>query len=161
MWADLVVDPPPFFHPDRRIRNAVKFIPVQTAAPQGAVEALARAILPWLAGIDVRRLDMVVREPLPELMGDELSAAVAAQVGRIALPLDQALQHPLYVFGAVLECRHDGECIGRGFVLDRQTADHTPRGIAVMHKVIAPDRVPHQRLGIESGTGENLALRDP
>ena len=80
MRTDLVVDPSPFFHPDCRVRDAVKLIPVQAAAPQCAVEALARTILPRLAGVDVGRFDMVIVQPRPEFVRDELAAAVAAQV---------------------------------------------------------------------------------
>lgn len=104
---------------------------------------------------------MVVRKPLPKLTGDELAAAVATEIYRVSVLLDQTLQHPLHVLSAVLERRHDGERIGGGFVLDRETANHEADRIPIVHEVIASDVVADQRCGVELGPGDDLALRNP
>ena len=104
---------------------------------------------------------MVIVQPLPKLVRDELAAAVAAQVRWIAIGLYQAFQYVLHVLGTVLKRRYDRQGIGRGFVLDRKTADHASGRIPIVHEVIAPDVVADERRGVEPGTGDDLALRNP
>ena len=56
----------------------------QALVAQLAVEALVVAVLPGLAGIDQRRADAGMGEPLEDRQADELRSAVRAQEERSA-----------------------------------------------------------------------------
>jgi hypothetical protein len=56
-----------------------------------AVEALRRAILPWLAGIDQCRLDTLVDDPLQQSMRDELRTIVRTKIQRRAALADETV----------------------------------------------------------------------
>jgi hypothetical protein len=55
---------------------------VQALVTQRPVEALAKAVLPRVAWIDVECRCVAQREPALNRLGDELRAVVAAKVGR-------------------------------------------------------------------------------
>lgn len=51
-------------------------IQAQAFVPELAVEAVPGAILPWLAGVDVRGVDVLARKPLQDRLGDKLSGGL-------------------------------------------------------------------------------------
>ena len=63
MRADLVVVSPPLFDPDLGLDAVAKPLQAQVLVPKLAVERFVGRILPRLAGVDVRRLDLRVGEP--------------------------------------------------------------------------------------------------
>ncbi len=78
-------------HP--RFGSASEPLHAQPLVAELAVQALGGAILPRLAGVDVRRFDALLLQPFQHRMADELGAVVRAQVARRAVFADQALQH--------------------------------------------------------------------
>jgi len=58
------------------------------------VEALHVAVLPRAAGLDIDRLDPILREPLLNRLRDELAPVVASQIGWGSMLLDRPA-HPL------------------------------------------------------------------
>jgi hypothetical protein len=71
VWSPRVVfDPPPFNH-DLRLLERVKDFSVQALIPQLPVEALAVAVLPRTARLDVQRSGPHIPQPLPQFLRDE------------------------------------------------------------------------------------------
>ena len=75
-----------------RIGQAVEQFQVQAFVPQAAVEALIDAILPRLAWFNIRRLDLLFRQPVLDRRGNELRAVVTAEILRKAMEEKQKLQ---------------------------------------------------------------------
>ena len=65
----------------------------QALVGEFAVEALQRAVLPRLAGIDQGGLDALIDDPLQQRPRDELRAVVGTQVERRTALTDQPRQH--------------------------------------------------------------------
>ena len=55
------------------------------------VEALHVAVLPRTSGLNVDRLDPILREPLLDRLGDKLAPVVASQEGRGSMLLDRTI----------------------------------------------------------------------
>ena len=82
MRPDLVVMPPPLLDADPRLDAIAKPIQGQILVAQSAVERFVGRILPRLAGIDQRRLDLRLHEPAQNRARHELRSIVGAQVAR-------------------------------------------------------------------------------
>ena len=80
MRSDLVVVPPPLLDPNLGIDAFPKPLQAQILVAEFAVERFVGRILPRLAGISQRGLDVGVREPAQNGGGDELWPIVRPQV---------------------------------------------------------------------------------
>lgn len=76
MWSNLVELPPELFDQDLRIDSVLEPLHAKTLVSELAVEALVRAVLPGLAWIDVRGVDVGFGDPPQDRSGDELRAIV-------------------------------------------------------------------------------------
>ena len=71
-----------------------ELLPVEAFIAEASMEALHVAVLPRAPWIDVDRLDLVLREPRLDGLGDELTPVVASQVSWRSMLLDRPT-HPL------------------------------------------------------------------
>src|SRR3989454_10293526 len=84
VWSGLVMGAAVLLDEDRGFVHGKERLLVETLVPEAAVKALAHAILPRLAGVNVGRRDALPREPPLNPPGDEFRPIVAAQILRRA-----------------------------------------------------------------------------
>lgn len=80
-------------------------------AAEFVVEALDVGVLPRGAGADVERADRLHLQPIPDGVGDELGAVVAAQVPRRPAPGHDLGDDRDHVLGAQAPGRVQGEAL--------------------------------------------------
>jgi len=85
-----VVVAAPVFDHDLCLLRSVEDFAVEEFVTQFAVEALAIAVLPWTARLDVSSPGSNGCDPIPERLGDELRAVVRTYMRRDA-PRDEQL----------------------------------------------------------------------
>ena len=76
MRSDFVVVTAPGFDADLRVDPVAKPLQRQALIPELPVERFVGAILPWLAGVDERRLDLRRLDPAEDRRRDEFGAVV-------------------------------------------------------------------------------------
>jgi hypothetical protein len=91
MRTRVIVVMPVVFHHDTGFAQGPDLLPVEAFVPEPAVEAFHEPVLPGASRIDIDRLDLVLGQPTPDFVGDELRAVVAAQVLRCAVGFDVLL----------------------------------------------------------------------
>lgn len=79
MWPGLVVGAPVLLDEDRGFARREKGLLVQAFVPEATVKALAHAVLPGLAGVDVGGGDARAPEPAPDPVGYEFRPVIAPQ----------------------------------------------------------------------------------
>ena len=79
MWPHCIVMTTPGLNDYPCIGAVSEPFKAQTFIPELAVKALPCAILPWLAGVDVRGVDAFPSKPLQDRLGDELRAVCQRQ----------------------------------------------------------------------------------
>ena len=89
VWSNLIVVNTPSLAFTLSLVETEEPVRVQTLAAELAVEAFADGILPGLAGIDQRGLDLVIGHPLQQRPRDELRLVVGAQIRRRTAFADQ------------------------------------------------------------------------
>src|SRR5438034_5195031 len=77
--SGLVVGAAVLLDEDRCFGHGEERLLVETLVSEAAVKALAHAVLPGLAGVNVGGGDPRLREPPPDPVGDEFRPVVAAQ----------------------------------------------------------------------------------
>ena len=141
MGAHAVVVPPPGLDQDLGLGQAEEDLAVEQFVAQLAVEALAVAVLPRTAGLDVGGLGADRGDPFAQGDGDELRAVVGSDIGRRPAQdhqIGQGLQH----VGGVEPSLHPD---GQGLV--GELVDHTqhPELASIMgpilDEVVGPDVV--------------------
>lgn len=85
MWTDLVVLTPKLLDQHLRIDPVLEPLHAQALVSELAIEGFVRAVLPRLAGVDVRGIDVRFRQPAQDRSGDELWAIVGSEVPRSAM----------------------------------------------------------------------------
>ena len=90
MRTDVVVVPTPGFDHDPRLGAAAEPFEAPALVAELAVEALVVAVLPGFAGVNQRRFDALLAQPLEDGVTDEFWPVVRAQVTRGAALADQA-----------------------------------------------------------------------
>ena len=93
MRTDLIVMPPPGFDDNLCLAPGPEPFQVQALVTELAIETLARAVLPGLAGIDQGCLDALVDHPLENGAGDELRTIVRPQMNRCAALRDKPCEN--------------------------------------------------------------------
>ena len=160
MWPDGVVVTAPGFDDDSGLSAGAKPLHREALVAQLAVEALIRAVLPRLAGFDVRRVDLGVGDPLQDGARYELRPIVRSNDLRCAMPADQTAQHFDDPHGANGAGHIDGQALPGVLVDDRQALEFLAVGTGVEDEIIGPDLVAHA--GCQwPGTSSRHALHRP
>ena len=94
MRPEGVVFPTEVLDNDSSFGERPELLPIEAFVAESSVEAFHVAVLPRAAGFDVDRLDPILREPLLNRLGDELTPIVASQERRGSVLLDRPT-HPL------------------------------------------------------------------
>ena len=81
MRTDLIVMAPPGFDDNLCLTPGPEPFQVQALVPELAIETLARAVLPRLAGIDQGCLDALIDHPLENRAGDKLGTIAHSELG--------------------------------------------------------------------------------
>ena len=76
----MVVRPTPVLQYHAGLGQRPQLLTVQALLTQPGVEALDIAVLPRAAGVDVDRLNLVLRQPCTQVVLDEFAAVVASDV---------------------------------------------------------------------------------
>jgi hypothetical protein len=85
IWPSVVVVHPPLVENDPGFRQAQEHLTVEQLVSQPAVEARHVTVLPRARLLDVQRADTRPRQPLLDLLGNELGPVIATQIlGRTA-----------------------------------------------------------------------------
>ncbi len=82
MRAHAIVMAPPGFNEDLCLSERREDLNVQELVSELRVQALAVAILPRTARLDVERLDADAAEPAAHVLGDELRSVIRSNVFR-------------------------------------------------------------------------------
>ena len=104
VWPLVIVLTPEVLNDHPRFCQRPQLLPVQALVPKPTVEAFHKTVLPRAAGLDVDRLDPLLRQPALHDLRDELRAVVAPQIFGCPVLLDGLLptirfpQNPNLVF---------------------------------------------------------------
>ena len=137
--------PTPVLNHDLRLRPVPEPLQTQTLVAELPVERLVHAVLPRLARVDVRRIDVRCRQPFEHGFRHELGAVVRAQVPRRAMLADQLRQHLNDPAGADAAGNVDRERRRGMLVDDRQALQLLAVGAGVVHEVVRPNMVLRSR----------------
>src|SRR5947207_3174994 len=141
MWPGVVVGPTVLLDDDRGFVHREERLLVEALVPEAAVKALAHAILPGFARINVGGGDARALEPPLDPVGDEFRPIITAQILRRAPPAHQLrddLEDALGREGA----RHGdaqaflGELVDHGQALEARAI-----GARIVDQVVCPDGV--------------------
>src|SRR6266540_6778339 len=89
VWSGVVVRPTVLLNDDRGFVHREESLLVEAFVAEAAVKALAHAVLPGFAGVNVGGRDARAPEPAPDPVRDEFRPVVAAQILRRAPPAHQ------------------------------------------------------------------------
>lgn len=145
MGANVVVVLAPRLDDDDRFPARSEPLDAETLVAEFAVEALVGAVLPGLARIDQRRLDVLLHDPLQDRLADELGAIVGAQEGRSATLADQTAQNLNDAPGADAASHIDRQALSGVLVDDREALELLAVGTAVEDEVVSPDAIRGKR----------------
>lgn len=106
-----------------------------------AVEAFVVAVLPRLAGVDQRGVNLGFGEPLQDGVAHELGSVIRPQEGWRALRADQAAQDIDDAVGTDAASNVDGKTFARELIDDGKALELLPIGAGVVHKIVGPDLV--------------------
>src|SRR5260221_9485072 len=112
---------------------------IQALVTQRAVEALAEAVLPGAARIDVERCRLVKSEPALNLMGHELRAIVATQIGRRAVGGEEPVQHADNPHGRQRGGDLNCQALAGELVHDWQQLEFGAGETRIMDEIVGPD----------------------
>jgi len=116
MRPPVVVVHPPLVENDPSLRQAQEQLTVEQLVPKPAVEALHVAILPRARFLDVERANARPRQPLLDLLGNELRAVVAPQVLGCSPHGEQVLQRHDHVPGSERPGHFDRQTLPRELI---------------------------------------------
>ena len=145
MRADLVVVLPPRLDDRGCFSSRTKPLHVQALLAEAPVEALVGAVLPRLAGRDVRGLDALRRGPAQDRAGDKLGPVVGPEIARGASVAHEAGEQVDDSAGANAARDVDGQRLSGPFVDDGEALDLLARRRGIEHEVVRPDVVRARR----------------
>src|SRR5687768_16027376 len=135
MGPHLVVVPPPLLDADLRVDAVAEPLQRQELVAELAVERFVGAILPRLAGIDERRLNLRCSGPSQDRTRDELRSVVRTQIPWGAVQTHE-LRHYLDDAARADPASHvDRQTFARPFVDDRQALERLAIRTGIEHKV--------------------------
>ena len=137
--------PPPTLDHHLRLCPGTEPFQAEAFVTEFAVKALADAVLPWLAWIDQRDVDLLCDDPAQQLARHKLRTIVRAEESRCPALAHQSRQHinPPRRADASIDVDRKaflGELVGH-----RQTLQLLTIGRSVEHEVVAPHLVHHRR----------------
>lgn len=136
----VVVLPPDF---DDRLGFAPGAEPLEAQAliAEAAVERFVGTVLPWLARINQRRLDVRRGQPLQDGVAYELGAVVGSKEQRRTVATHEPGQHLDYARGADAAGDVDCQALVGELVDHRQTLELLAVGAGVEYEIVGPDLV--------------------
>ena len=154
-----VVVPAPAFDDDLGFLEAVEDLSVEQLVAQPGVKALAVAVFPGAAGLDVSRAGADGGDPVPEGLGDELRAVVGTDVCWDAAQDKQVGQRVDDVDGPEPAVHPDGKALAGELIDDVEHAILPPVMGPILDEVIGPDMV--GMLGPEPDAGSVIEPEPP
>lgn len=136
----MIVDPSPAVGLDLGHFQGWEQLGVEAFPSEGRDQTLGRAVLPRLAWIDEGLGNVVTRRPSVDSEGDILASVIAADGGRVAVHLGDALQLSLDVDTFPGSTRRTGQTESGRLVLDQQEERLATFG-TIFGKVRAPHRI--------------------
>ena len=141
MWAGRVVVASPILDHDLGLLQCVEDFTVEQLIAQLSVEALAIAVLPRTAPLDVSGPGSNGGDPIPERLGDKLRAVIGTNVSWDA-PRDEQLAQGFDDIGRLKLPRNaDGQALTAELVDDTQHPERFAIVSAVSDEVIGPNMV--------------------
>ena len=122
MWSTVIILLPPVFNYLLRFVSCGKDPSVQTVVAKGPVKTFNEWVFPRTTGFDIKRMAVMIFQPLLECIGDELRPIVAAQVVRCASHQEQPIQDGNYLTRRNGTRHMDGQTFAGIFIEDRQQA---------------------------------------
>ena len=131
MRPDIVVVVTPESELATGIGQAVKDLFVEAFVAQAAVEALDKAILLRLAGINVVPLDTIFGCPFQDGLAGKLGPIVTDDASRFSIDPDQGVEFPRHPDPGDAGIGNQGKVLAAAIVVDRQDAELSagPEGI--------------------------------
>jgi len=108
------------FDQDLRIDSVLKPLHAQALVPELAVERLVHSVQPGFSGIDIRSVDVGLRQPSQDRSRDELRPVVTAQISRCSVHAHELGEHFDDPAGADTSCHIDRQTLARVLIDDRQ-----------------------------------------
>src|SRR5215210_1342013 len=131
----------PIFNHDLGLLERVEDLTFEQFIAELRVEALAVAILPRAAWLDVSRLGPHSRDPLPHGFGHEFAAVIGPNMARNTAQDEQVREHIDHINCLQLPAHPDGQALAGELVDDVEHAELAPVMGAILDKVIGPDMV--------------------
>ena len=131
MRSHLVVMTAPVLDQDTGFLSRSEPLLVQTLIAKPPVEALIGAVLPGLAGVVQRGLDIRFSDPRQDRVADELRAVIRAHVARRTTCTDQTRQHLDDPIRSDTAGHIDGQALAGKFIDDSQALDLLARGAGI------------------------------
>ncbi len=159
VWALGVVVPAPAFDDDLGFLESVEDLAVEQLFAKLGVEALAVAVLPGAAGLDVGCAGADRRDPVPEGLGDELRPIVGTDVAGDAAQDEQVSERVNDIDGLEPAADPDGEALASELVDDVEHPILPPVMGAILDEVVGPDMV--GIFGPQANTGSVVEPEPP
>ena len=143
--ALFVVVPPPAFNPDFGFHPVPKPLEEQAFVPARPVERFVRVILPGLARIDERRVDLRRLQSAEQRGRDELRTVLGPQIARGAVEAHQLSEHVNHPPGPDASRHIDRQALTRERIDERQALQRPAIRARVEDEVIGPHVIPRGR----------------
>jgi len=141
MRSNLVVMPTPRLDNDLRIDSVSEPLHRQALIAELAVERLIGSVLPRLARLNERSVDILFGEPSEDRLGDELRSVIRSKYLRCAVNADELREHFDHSGRSNAACHIDRQTFTGVLIDHRQTLQLLPVGTGVKHEVVRPDPV--------------------
>ena len=141
MWALRIVVLAPALDHDPRLGQAVEDLAIEQLVSQLRVEALAIAILPWTAGLDVSRTGADSGDPLPHGLGDELWPIVRPDMVWHASQDELVRQNVDHISGPKPAIDPDRQALAGELVDQVEHAEPPSVMCPALDEVVGPDMV--------------------
>ena len=141
MRTDSIVVSSPCFDHDLGLLQGVEDLAVQQLVTQLAIEALAVAVLPWAAWLDVGRFRPHGFDPVAERLGDELRPVVGTDVGRHPAKDEQVRESIDHIGRSQSTGYPNGQGFAGELVDDAQHSVCLALVGAIRNEVVRPDMI--------------------
>ena len=141
----------PAFDDDFRLHQVVEQFDVQAFIAQFSVEGFVVSVLPRAAGFNVERLGADAAEPLPDGLGPELAAIIAAYMIGDSASDHQIAENFKDVLAVEASSDLDRETLTRELVDNGEHAELAIVARSILNEVVSPDMVPVLRPEANAG----------
>ena len=158
MGSSVVIVVSVFLGKDPSFPPRLKKFDVKKLVTKAGKETFLEAILPRLAGFDVRGLDPLRSKPRLDGVGHELRPIIRAQVAGSSTGLEQLAEHFNDPTRANASLDIEGKTLSRVLVRDAQALHFLPVAAGVKNEVVGPDLIGTRcRVGARALTTNTLA----